>query len=96
MKRLLVAAALAVGLIATPASANWFADAGVTNSYDGYVRVRDVPNGNDIMPPLGNGVPVHCYERATDAWGQIWTHVIVGNAAGWSRGTSLTCSLYGY
>lgn len=83
--------ALALGLLTAPAFADWRADNGVTNSYDGYVRVRDVPNGNDVTV-LGNGVPVNCYERVQDSYGGIWTHVIVGNIAGWSRATSLTCA----
>ena len=95
MKKLLLAAAATL-VVASPALADWRADTGFTNAYDGYVRVRNVPNGQDVIEPLSNGVRVSCYERVADGDGDIWTHVIVGNVAGWSRGTSLTCDLIGH
>jgi hypothetical protein len=90
----LVATALALGLLSTPALADWRADEGITNADDYNVNVRTVPNGPAILN-LPNGVPVKCYERVADRDGDIWTHVIVGNVAGWALGTSLTCNLYG-
>jgi hypothetical protein len=94
MKKFLFAVA-ALAVTAAPALAEWRADSGFTNAYDGFVRVRDVPNGHDIVEPLSNGVRVNCYERVADGSGDIWTHVVVGNIAGWARNTSLTCSLFG-
>jgi hypothetical protein len=94
MKKFVLTAAALLAL-SVPAFADWRADTGFTNAYDGFVRVRDVPNGRDIIEPLANGVRVSCYERVTDGYGDIWTHIVVGSVSGWSRGTSLTCDLFG-
>jgi hypothetical protein len=48
----------------------------------------------DVIDPLSNGVQVNRYERNFDFEGAPWTHIVVGNIAGWSRGTSLTCRKY--
>lgn len=94
MKKIVLTATALLAL-SVPAFADWRADFGLTNAYDGFVRVRKTPNGEDVIEPLANGVRVNCYERVTDGVGDIWTHITVGSVSGWARGTSLTCDLFG-